>query len=233
MIGIYKITSPSGKVYIGQAIDIKIRWRKYKDWVNHNQPIIFRSFKKYGIENHIFEVIEECILDKLWEREIYWKQHYIDKLGWKNMLFCQLIDGKGGKRSEETKRKMSESNKGRKFSEESKLKMKISRNNRKITKETGDKISKSKSGIKVASIFTEERNSKLRKPIIKFDLNGKYIEEYISYKEARKITGIKMSGAVRGVTKTAGGFIWRKKEDLNEQNYDNINKQLINVNIKR
>ena len=29
MIGIYKITSPSGKVYIGQSIDIERRWKKY------------------------------------------------------------------------------------------------------------------------------------------------------------------------------------------------------------
>jgi predicted GIY-YIG superfamily endonuclease len=30
MIGIYKITSPSGKVYIGQSWDIYDRWKKHK-----------------------------------------------------------------------------------------------------------------------------------------------------------------------------------------------------------
>lgn len=44
--GIYKITSPTNKIYVGQSIDIEKRWKKYRDWVNHNQPKIFRSMKK-------------------------------------------------------------------------------------------------------------------------------------------------------------------------------------------
>lgn len=30
MIGIYKITSPSNRIYIGQSIDIEARWKSYK-----------------------------------------------------------------------------------------------------------------------------------------------------------------------------------------------------------
>jgi len=225
-IGIYKITSPTNKVYVGQSIDIEKRWKKYRDWINHNQPKIFRSMKKYGIENHIFEIIEECNVDELDKRELYWKQYYLDILGWNNVLFCQLKDGKGGFRSEETKRKMSESNKGRIFSEESKLKMKISRNKRIIPKETGQKISQSKKGIRVDSIFTKERNNKLKKPVMQFTLEGVLVAEYSSYIEAREKTKIKMTEALRGKTKTAGGFIWKKKEDLNETNYDFTNNKL-------
>lgn len=228
MIGIYKIISPSNRIYVGQSINIEKRWKRYRDWINHNQPQISRSINKYGIENHKFEIIEECEISILDEREVYWKQHYIDLIGWENVLFCNIVDGKGGNRTQETKDKISQSNMGRIFSQESKDKMKISRNKRIITKETGNKISKSKKGIKVDSIFTEERNNKIRKPILQFDKLGNYINEYISYIEARKITGIKMTEAVRGVTKTAGGYIWRKKEDLNEINYDFTNKKLIN-----
>ncbi len=224
--GIYKITSPTNKIYVGQSIDIEKRWKKYRDWVNHNQPKIFRSMKKYGIENHIFEIIEECNVNELDKRELYWKQHYLDILGWNNVLFCQLKDGKGGFRSEETKRKMSESNKGRIFSEESKLKMKISRNKRVIPKETGQKISQSKKGIRVDSIFTKERNNKLKKPVMQFTLEGVLVAEYPSYIDAREKTKIKMTEALRGKTKTAGGFIWKKKEDLNETNYDFTNNKL-------
>lgn len=141
-------------------------------------------------------------------------------------MFCQLKDGKGGFRSEETKRKMSESNKGRIFSEESKLKMKISRNKRVIPKETGQKISQSKKGIRVDSIFTKERNNKLKKPVMQFTLEGVLVAEYPSYIDAREKTKIKMTEALRGKTKTAGGFIWKKKEDLNETNYDFTNNKL-------
>ena len=225
-IGIYKITSPSNKIYIGQSINIEQRWKKYKDWINHNQPKIYRSIIKYGFENHKFEIIEECDENLLDDREIYWKQYYINLIGWNNCLFCQLKDGKGGRRSDETKLKISISNKGRIFSEKSKMKMKISRNKRIISKETGQKISQSKKGIKVDSIFTSERNNKLKKPIMQFDLNGFLIAEYPSYIEAKNITGIKSTEALRGKCKTAGGFIWRKKEDLNENNYSFEHKKL-------
>ena len=30
MTGIYKITSPTGRIYIGQSVDIYYRWNDYK-----------------------------------------------------------------------------------------------------------------------------------------------------------------------------------------------------------
>ena len=59
--GIYKITSPTGKIYIGQAVDVNKRWSEY-NLNNSNlikQPKIYRSLIKYGIDNHKFEIIEE------------------------------------------------------------------------------------------------------------------------------------------------------------------------------
>lgn len=53
---IYKITSPSGKVYIGQSKDLKKRFRSYKN-CKPSQKVIKRSISKYGYENHIFEVL--------------------------------------------------------------------------------------------------------------------------------------------------------------------------------
>lgn len=105
MIGVYKITSPSGKIYIGQSIDIYNRWNKnYKMLRCKSQPKIYNSLKKYGAENHIFEVIEECEESKLLERETYWKIFY--KVLEIPSLCCR-IDGKGGRNSEETKKKQS------------------------------------------------------------------------------------------------------------------------------
>ena len=72
MIGIYKIQSPVGKIYIGQSTDIKKRWEYYKRLACKKQPKLYNSLNKYGSDNHIFEVIEECNIDQLDEREIYW-----------------------------------------------------------------------------------------------------------------------------------------------------------------
>ena len=75
MIGIYKITSPSNRVYVGQSINIKKRFTDYK-YLKINQTKIFYSIKKYGYENHKFEVIEQCSVDLLNERERYWQDFY-------------------------------------------------------------------------------------------------------------------------------------------------------------
>ena len=90
MIGIYKITSPSGKVYIGQSVNIIKRFYAYRSISTKQQPILHRSFIKYGVENHKFEVIEECEVDFLNERERYWQEHY-EAIG-KNGLNCMYVN---------------------------------------------------------------------------------------------------------------------------------------------
>jgi len=107
MIGIYKITSPSNKTYIGQSIDIENRKTQYirldKSCIG---PKLYNSLKKHGFKNHKFETIEECSLEQLNERETYWKQVYINEFGWVKALFCELYDNGGGPRSEEVKCKI-------------------------------------------------------------------------------------------------------------------------------
>lgn len=114
MIGIYKITSPSGKVYIGQSIDIDKRKNNYKNLNCKDQPKIYNSLNKYGWLNHKFEVIEECNIEFLNEQEVNWKKYYLEyfKNNWKMVLFCELYDTGGGPRSQETKNKISKTNMG-------------------------------------------------------------------------------------------------------------------------
>lgn len=75
--GIYKITSPSGKIYIGESFSLKERCKYY---LNPNrikkQRGIYNSIIKYGIENHILEIQELCSQEMLWERERYWQEFY-------------------------------------------------------------------------------------------------------------------------------------------------------------
>lgn len=74
--GIYKITSPKGRIYIGQSMDIYERWKKYKYINNKHQKKVFNSIRKYGVENHVFEIIEECEFDELNCIERYWQDFY-------------------------------------------------------------------------------------------------------------------------------------------------------------
>ena len=110
-IGIYKVVSPKGKTYIGQSINIEERWRKYKKLNCKRQPKLYNSLKRYGWEQHEFEIIEECDVSILDKQEIYWKQYYnsINK-----GLNCELFDIGQGYRSDNVKKKISNSLKGKK-----------------------------------------------------------------------------------------------------------------------
>jgi group I intron endonuclease len=124
MIGIYKITSPKGRVYIGQSIHIERRFNNYKKLCScKEQPKLYNSLIKYGPHLHIFEITEECDIEKLNERERYW-QDFHNVLS-ENGLNCRLTEttDKSGKMSEETKMNLSQKHKGKKMSEESKIKM--------------------------------------------------------------------------------------------------------------
>lgn len=80
MVGIYKITNQiNGKVYIGQSTDINRRWREHKNSSNKAECLhypLYRAFAKYGLQNFVFEVIEECKVDELNQKEIFWINKY-------------------------------------------------------------------------------------------------------------------------------------------------------------
>jgi group I intron endonuclease len=71
MIGIYKITcTQNKKVYIGSSGNINQRWYRHKHNLKKNtsNPNLQNSYNKYGISSLLFQVIEECVLNKLIER---------------------------------------------------------------------------------------------------------------------------------------------------------------------
>lgn len=88
--GIYKITSPTNKVYIGKSKNITQRKNNYKSSLDKikTQTRIYNSIKKYGWEKHTFEIVEECEVSELYCRERYWQDFY-DVLG-ENGMNCIL-----------------------------------------------------------------------------------------------------------------------------------------------
>ncbi len=73
--GIYKIISPTGKIYIGQSVDIEKRFSSYRTLNCKDQSKIYNSLNKYGAINHVFEVLVCCDELDLNKLEIY----YIEK----------------------------------------------------------------------------------------------------------------------------------------------------------
>lgn len=72
---IYKIASPSGKVYIGQTVhslEDRIKGHKKK---STNCTLVKRAIDKYDNQMK-YEIIEEVSHQQLDEREIYWINHF-------------------------------------------------------------------------------------------------------------------------------------------------------------
>lgn len=136
MIGIYKIVSPTGKIYIGQSIDIERRRLHYKRGCYSTQRRIYNSITRHGFNRHTFTVVEECSLEDLNSRERYWQEYY-EVLGQEG-LNCKLtgIADRKGSHSEATKKKMSEAKIGITWKEESIKKRAISNTGKKRTEDT-------------------------------------------------------------------------------------------------
>jgi len=216
MIGIYKITSPNNRVYIGQSVNIEKRFVTYKKYSNNNkQPRLFASFKKYGCENHIFEILEECEIKELNTKERYYQDIFncIDTNG----LNCRLTKhfGKSGKlsketrikiglskignknrvgmkHSEEVKKRMSDVKKGKFVSLETKNKQSLVGKGRKNSEETIKKMSMAKKG----KVCSQEHRLKISIARKKSLYTGKTILNkdtgifYFGSLEASKVIGI-------------------------------------------
>lgn len=78
--GIYKITNLiNNHSYVGSATIIYERWSVHKNHLKndkHHSIYLQRAVNKYGIDSFKFEILEECKIEKLIERE----QFYIDSI---------------------------------------------------------------------------------------------------------------------------------------------------------
>lgn len=77
--GIYRIRNIiNDKSYYGSSKDINKRWNRHKNELNknkHGNILLQRSWNKYGKKNFIFEIVEECDINLLLEKE----QYYLDE----------------------------------------------------------------------------------------------------------------------------------------------------------
>ena len=215
MVGIYKIENPNHRIYIGQSTNITLRWSKYFKYRCKDQPSLYNSLKKYGVENHIFEVLEECQPEDLDVREIFWGEKF--EVLSNQHLNNRLGRGFGSYDSEETKNKKRVCHLGRKnfwlknkpLSEEHKEKISISKTG---NKQHRIKIRKDK-GISRTSHIEAVIKSK-SKAIIQCDKFGNFLKEWESGKKASIALSINqpnINSCCNGKYTHYKGFIWRFK----------------------
>jgi group I intron endonuclease len=178
----------NGKNYIGRAKNFRTRVASHKSELNlnHHKNIHLQSaWNKYGAENFTFKILEQCPVEQHLEREMYWIE-FMDTyergynrtvggdgtLGIKDDIRKKMSNRMKGNKysvgrilSEETKKKISESNKGKKHnpetikkiaekhrgqkrSGETRLKISEANRRRKLSQETKDKIADAHRGKK-------------------------------------------------------------------------------------
>ena len=176
MVGIYKITNPESKIYIGYSKNIEKRFNQHKNLQFKGNIKLRESLTKYGGDSHLFEVVEEIdisILDYrdsnsiLRKRERYW----IEELG---TFYDGLNENRGGSgcgsHTSESKQKISESLKGR----PKPLDFGDSRKKWQHTEEFKDKI----------------KNAP-RCLVLMYDLEDNFIQEFPNQQKAADFLGVK------------------------------------------
>jgi len=229
---IYKITSPSGRVYIGKTTNFKKRKQSYEN-VREDKPLIYNSIKKYGIDHHNFEIIDEFKGDNLYSdgKEMFWIRSFMCNCWkWASSEYkydrgMNSTDGGGGilgnhapkyalrgrPLSESTKKKLSEACK-----EKYKNGYKHPNLGKKLSEERRKQIGLSKLGNKnnLGKNWSDERKEefsikrKSNKAVLQFDLNGNFIAEYRSIRVASRETGIS-----RNVIKYSAKGLLKKEKD--------------------
>ncbi|HEY9570787.1 MAG TPA: GIY-YIG nuclease family protein [Metalysinibacillus sp.] len=87
---IYKIENKvNGKVYVGQTVvGVNVRVGQHFSSLRcnkHNNDYLQRAWNKYGEENFIPTIIEECSIDELDNKEVQWIEHYRNTVGSYNL----------------------------------------------------------------------------------------------------------------------------------------------------
>lgn len=109
--GIYQIRNTvNGKTYIGSAMNIGSRWSTHRHLLRknkHHSIYLQREWNKYGEDAFEFSVLEPCSILML----IFREQHYINFVSPEYNIAKVAGSALGRKHSDETRKKMSESQK--------------------------------------------------------------------------------------------------------------------------
>ena len=239
---IYKHTSPSGKVYIGQTSfknPIR-RWRKggkgyfrINKYGEYQQPAMVNAINKYDWEDWKHEIIDSCnTRDKANKLEEYYINLYKSNNSKCGYNITSGGDGHNGQSpSIETRKKISEAVKKLWEDENYRKNQSTKRKGMIPSKETIEKARQANLGKK----RTQETKDKLRqaklRPILQFSLKGDLIKEYKCAKDIAQEINCSISPITnncKGISKKCKDFIFMYKD---EYTVELLAERINNLNI--
>ena len=195
MIGIYKITNPENKLYIGLSKDIEKRFQSHKALQFRGNNKLRESLTKYGKDSHLFEILEEINISDLSrnegnallrKRERYW----INEL---DTFYNGLNENGGGSgcgsHTPESKQKISESLKNRPKPSDFGA-------NRKKWQQDEE--------------WKQKVKNAPRCPILMYDLNDNFVKEFPNQQLAADYLGVKK----QAIWNVLNGYINKKSGNM-------------------
>lgn len=243
MIGIYKITNQkTGKAYIGQSICIEHRWKthiqsaKNPNNKDYNSEF-YTDIRNMGVNNFCFDILEECQITDLDEKEIYYISIFDT---YKNGY--NRTHGGSGQNYEDVIKTRELWDKGY-SSAEITDELKICRET--VRKYLQDYKNYSTKESYKRGYFNSEKAIQANKSwntnaICQYTLDGIFLKEFSSCAEVEKTLGIlaqSVSSCIKGEYFSVGGFRWAKKGEelisLDKWNSIHHNKILSDSNIQQ
>lgn len=248
--GIYRITSPTGRIYVGSSKNIYKRWKSYYRLSCKEQPKLYHSLNKHNPTNHIFDILEECVPGLLSDREIYWGLHY-DVLSRVNLnghlgRFKKIISDETINKRVGTTVSFDITKHFSKLYEHHDQVVELYKNKTTsyIASILNCNVGTVINYLKRCKLYIPNKNkiitrsdkakssqkstlNKSNKPLIQCDLFGNFIREWSSISEAKKFHKGDIQAAVAGNQRHANGFLWKAKSEniVKERNVKRIKKQ--------
>lgn len=214
---IYKITSPTSRVYVGKTYDLRKRINAHKTAVRGGSAVILHSsIRKYGWDAHVLEVIEQVEDERLNEREMFWISE-LKTYCHENPMGMNMTLGGDGQRSTwmhktELRKRFSDRFSGagnpfhgKKHSEESKRIIGEKTSKRNLEKE-----------ISIPAWGAEKGRLKVIRAVLCYDKYGNFLKQYDSLTSAEKELKVPHSSISEScnniITGVFGRYIFRYAE---------------------
>lgn len=230
---IYKIENTiNHKLYIGQThLSIYDRFKKHKEAAKEERTQhlkLYKAFKKYGTENFVVSLIEECDDSLLGERETYWINYYDTYHNGYNMTL-----GGEGTIYYDVAQILSLYNQGCTFQE---ISNKLSCSKQTVLYNLKNHISSEeiKNRADIARSTTNKKNNKFKHGVVMYNLQGEKINEFDSLAEACRQTHISTTEIasvcnLKRFTTHNYSFRWKERATDNiiiPEKYNNMSQQV-------
>lgn len=161
------------------------------------QPLLYKSFKKYGFENHVIDIIHECSQDEADTKEAFYIQEY------KSCVYDNKRCGLNVHRQSVSM--------GYIVPQDIRDKISTKLMGHSVSQKTRDGISKANLNRTLSDEHKEKMYTHTRVPILQLSKEGLFIRRWDSMGEVTRTLGIHtsaISNCCRGLQKQSGGYKW-------------------------